>query len=266
MKTRIRIFTGILALLLCVTMTDSVFAADGLPRLVDNADLLTVEEEEELLGMLDEISERHQVDIVVVTESSIGGASAMEYADDFFDYYGYGMGEERDGILLLVSMEERDWHISTSGYGITAFTDAGLDYMSGRFVDFLSDGSYAAAFRTYAALCDDFLIQAASGEPYDVGSLPKTPFSASDVVTSFVVAFVIAFAITWLMRRKLKSVRSKRSAGNYIIDGSMQVTKRGLLLLYTHIDRRVKPKGGSGGSSTHTSSSGRRHGGRGGRF
>ena len=264
MKIRIRIWMGILALLLCAAMTGTVLAADGLPRLVDNADLLSEEEEAELFGTLDEISERHQVDIVVVTESSIGGASAMEYADDFFDYNGYGMGEERDGILLLVSMEERDWHISTSGYGIVAFTDAGLDYMSGRFVNFLSSGDYATAFRTYAALCDDFLIQAESGVPYDVNNLPETPFGTSDIITSFVVAFVIAFAITWLMRRKLKSVRSERAAKNYIIDGSMELTTQRLHFLFCHVDRRVKPKGG--GSSTHTSSSGRRHGGRGGRF
>ena len=45
-----------------------VSAAGGLPRLVDIADLLSDSEEADLSYILDEISERQQVDIVVVTE------------------------------------------------------------------------------------------------------------------------------------------------------------------------------------------------------
>ena len=100
-----------------------------LPRLTDEADLLTDEEEELLLKQLDEISERQNCDVVVAAVDGLDGKSAMEYADDFYDYNGYGMGNERDGIILLVSMEERDWWISTCGFGITAFTDDGLDYI-----------------------------------------------------------------------------------------------------------------------------------------
>ena len=38
---------------------------------------------------LDEISEKQQCDVVVVTENSLDGKSAQDYADDFFDYNGY---------------------------------------------------------------------------------------------------------------------------------------------------------------------------------
>ncbi len=109
-------------------------SAADLPRLVDQADLLTDSEESALSDRLDEISERHQFDVVVVTVDSLEGETAVVYADDFYDYNGYGFGDERDGILLLISMEERDWCISTTGYGITAFTDAGQAYISERFV------------------------------------------------------------------------------------------------------------------------------------
>ena len=70
------------------------------------------------------------VDVVIVTVASIEGKTATEYADDYFDYQGYGYGEKSDGILLLVGMKERVWAISTHGsLGISAFTDAGLDYI-----------------------------------------------------------------------------------------------------------------------------------------
>ena len=74
----------------------------------------------------------------------------MAYADDFYDYNGYGYGDSRDGILLLISMEERDWRISTCGYGITVFTDAGQEYISDKFLPYLSDGDYSEAFTKYA--------------------------------------------------------------------------------------------------------------------
>ncbi|MDD7113688.1 MAG: TPM domain-containing protein [Lachnospiraceae bacterium] len=42
-----------------------------MPRLTDEADLLTDAEEEELLTKLDEISERQQCDVVVATVNSL---------------------------------------------------------------------------------------------------------------------------------------------------------------------------------------------------
>ena len=127
---KLTLVTIFFVLLLSVNFMLPVFAADDIPRLVDEADLLSDDEEMALTGQLNEISERQQVDIVVVTVNSLEGAGTMEFADDFYDYNGYGFGEERDGILFLISMEERDWYISTTGYGITAVTDAGREYVS----------------------------------------------------------------------------------------------------------------------------------------
>ena len=99
----------------------------------------------------------------------------MNYADDFYDYNGYGYGENRDGILLLISMENRDYWISTYGYGMTAFTDAGLAYIQDQFLSDLSDGNYFESFTTFAELCDSFITQARTEKPYDTGNLPRPP-------------------------------------------------------------------------------------------
>lgn len=260
-----------LALLLSIASACLSWAADGLTRLEDMADLLSDDEEEELLAKLDEISGRQQVDVVVVTVNSLEGKSAMAYADDFYDYNGYGFGEDRDGILLLVSMEERDWHISTAGWAITAFTDAGQEYMSEQFLGYLGDGDYAEAFHTFADLCDDYITQAASGEPYDVDHLPEAPFSAGGcLIMAFGAAFLVSLIATGIMKGQLKTVRSQREADNYIRQGSMQLTKRSDRFLYRHVDRRRKAEkketDKEGGSTTHTSSSGTTHGGSGGKF
>lgn len=265
-----------LALLLAVFTISAipvlpVSAEENLSRIADFADLLSDSEESSLSDTLDEISERQQVDIVVVTVDSMEGESAEAYADDFYDYNGYGFGNERDGILLLVSMEERDWYISTHGYGITAVTDAGREYISDMIVDDLSTGYYADAFTSFARLCDDFITQANNGEPYDVGNIPQKPFSfVWNLVIAFVIAFIISLIATGIMKGQLKTVESQSAADDYMKQGSMQLTKKNDLFLYRHVERRKKEEkdnsSSSGGSQTHTSSSGATHGGGGGKF
>ncbi|MDE7417859.1 MAG: TPM domain-containing protein [Lachnospiraceae bacterium] len=280
---------GIFLALLCAVCTVVLLsaisvlpacAAGELPRLVDGADLLSDSEESDLSDLLDGISERQQVDVVVVTVNSMEGETAVVYADDFYDYNGYGFGDKRDGILLLISMEERDWCISTRGYGITAFTDAGQEYISEQFVSDLSAGDYAEAFTNFAKLCDDFITQAKTGEPYDVNNLPPGSFEPVwGLLTALAIAFVISLIVTGFMKGQLKSVHSQFAADNYIKQGSMQLTKKNDLFLYKHVDRRKKPENNSsnnsnhsnrssssGGSRTHRSSSGATHGGSRGKF
>lgn len=269
-----RLFAVLFALILMIVPAAPAFAEGDLPRLVDDADLLSDSEEAALQDQLDEISERQKVDIVVVTIDSLEGESVVEYADDFYDYYGYGFGDARDGILLLLSMEERDFYITTSGYGITAVTDAGITYIYEACRGELKEGNYVEAFTVFAGLCDDFIRQADAGEPYDVDNLPKEPFGVfSNLVIALVIAFVVSLIATGIMRGKLKTVRSQPAADSYVREGSMHLTRENDLFLYTHIDRREKIKdnnsgnsGRSGGSSTHTSSSGATHGGGGGKF
>lgn len=265
-----KLLSVLFAVVICFSAVISVSADDSLLRLVDDADLLTDSQETTLLAQLDKVSEKHEMDVVVVTASSLEGYTAQDYADDFFDYGGYGMGDNRDGLLLLVSMDEdnREWHISTSGYAITAFTDAGIEYMSEQFLPYLKDGDYAKAFSTYAQLCDEFIAMAKAGDPFDVDNLPKEPFKIwFNVLIALGIGFVFAIIVVLYMKSKLKSVRFQPAASSYVRNGSMNITQSGDFFLYSHLDRRARPKDNdSGGSSTHTSSSGSTHGGGGGNF
>lgn len=252
----------ILAAALCL-LTATLFCVQAAPaRLVDDAQLLTSDEQADITAQLDEISVRQGMDVVIVTVASTQGKSPMDFADDYYDYNGYAP----DGILLLVSMEDRDWWISTTGYGITAFTDAGIDYIGEEVVYYLSDEYYDLAFSTFAQLCDQFITQAKTGAPYDQGNMPKVPFSPLFTLVIAVVAGLIVAAIaTGIMKSKLKSVRFQAKADSYVIPGSMQLTRSNDFFLYSHLSKVEKPQN-TGGSSTHTSSSGRSHGGGGGKF
>lgn len=244
-------------------------SADAGPRLVDTAGLLDGADRAALLSRLDEISERQRVDVVVVTVNELEGKTPMQYADDFYDYNGYGYGRAKDGVLLLVSMADRDWWISTTGYGITAFTDAGMDYISEQFLPAMSSGEYMEAFTCFTDCCDEFITEAKAGQPYDIGHMPKGPFRLGySVFVALVAGLIVAVVVTACMKGQLKSVRSQPGASSYVKDGSMNVTESREIFLYSNLSRREKPKNNTsrGGSRTHTSSSGRSHGGRGGRF
>lgn len=270
-----RILCILLSLILVgALLPATVSAASTLPRLTDNGDLLSPGEERELLAQLDEISQRQHFDVVIVTVNGIPeGYSVREYADDFFDYYGFGQGSKRDGCLLLISMEERDWYISTRGYGITALTDAGIQYIGEQMIDNgLSDGDYLEAFQTYAQLCDDFVTQAREGDPYDVGNLPKEKIPWGFIaLIAVALGCGMAFIPVSVMKAQMKPVKNQRDAGDYVQRGSLMLTRNRDVFLYRNVTRTVIPKdegsrGGGGGSSVHTSSSGASHGGGGGKF
>ena len=257
------------------TLLDGYFHPDGssgIPansylRLMDEADLLTDEEEETLLAKLDEISQRQKMDVVVVTVYSLDGQSPRDFADDYFDYNGYGQGNDRSGVLLLHSPEERDWWISTRGYGITVFTDAGIDYIGEQITPKLADGDNAGAYAIFAEECDRFITQAKTGDPFDVDNLPPEPLSLIWVPISLAVGFLFALSVVGGMKSKLKSVRFRPEANSYIRE--MNVTQSQDVFLYSHVDRRARPKStgsGGGGSSSHSSSSGASHGGGGGKY
>ncbi len=264
-----------LLLIFCFSLTVSAVAENTpaipqqrqLPLLVDNASLLSSSEEEALLEKLNGISQVHECDVAIVTVYSLGSKSAAAYADDFYDYNGYGYGENDDGILLLISMENRDWAITTYGFGEDAFTPSGQAYIVEQFRPYLSQGDYSEAFLCFADLCDDFLTQAAAGHPYDSENLPRGAFQLSWILIALGIGFLIAIVSVSAMKSKLKSVRRQPAASSYIRPDSFQVTQSRDIFLYRNVSRTARPKNTSSSSGgSHVSSSGRSHGGSSGKF
>ena len=264
--------TFILVSLFILTSSLSSFADGVIPderlaeRLTDDADLLDDSDEEELLYKLDSLSEEYRMDIVVVTVNSIEGKTPVAFADDFFDYNGFGYGDTEDGILLLVNMGERDWYISTCGRAQYTFTDYGLEYMGDEVLYWLGDGYYYDAFDTFADICEELILYELENGAYDVDNLPKPVFKID--LLSVIIGFVIALIISLIMRSKHKSVRFSSQAGDYMKKDSFALTQCTDLFLYRNVTRtrRETESSSSGGSSMHRSSSGRSHGGRGGKF
>jgi len=150
---------------------------ERLPRFIDDEALLTAAQAAELTKKLNEISERHKFDVVITVVNELDGRNVRTYATEFFEQNGFGFArdKEKDGIILLLAVDSRAIAYVTFGYGLTAFTAAGQEYLDRLFLPHLKDSEYHEAFTAFANGVDDFLIKAKAGEPYTEGNIPP-PF------------------------------------------------------------------------------------------
>ncbi|MBO5247638.1 MAG: TPM domain-containing protein [Eubacterium sp.] len=236
-------------------------SSENPPLVVDEAGLMTEDEIAALASELQVIQDSFNMDAVVVTVDSLDGKTPMEYADDYYDYNGYC----EDGLLLLVCMSTRDWWISTSGYGITAFTDVGIEYVGECILPDLSEGAYYDAFSTYASTSARLIQDALDGNVYGNVELGLEEQIVVSLFLALVIGFVIAFIVTLVWKSQLKSVAFQHDADGYIVPGSVKMKGQSDVFLYSNT-KKVKIETDNNGSSVHRSSSGSSHGGGGGKF
>lgn len=264
-----------LLLSLCLALAAPGMRAHANPGYVmDLAGLLSGSEEAELSGRLEEVSERYQCDVAVVTVDSCRGMSVQRYTDYFYYENGYGYGDTSDGIMLLVSIGDRRYHYSTNGAAIDIFTDYGLEIIDGQVVSYLTEGDFAGGFEKFADLAEAFLAEAASGNAYDTDHVYRQPMNAGvRALIAVCIGLAVSAAVMFGLVRQLRSVRVRNQARDYVRPGSFRITRANDLFLYrtvmrTKIERTPTPPPGGhpgGGSMTHASPGGR-SGGRSGSF
>lgn len=261
-------------ILLCALLflVPSALAA-GAPLIVDGAGLLTQDALQALTAEAERISAEHQMDVAIVTVYGLDGKTVRDYAADTYDYEGYGQGPDNSGILLLLSMEERDWFIVTTGAAIDAFTDYGLDAIEEDIIPYFSKGDYAAGFARFLRDAERFIERYEAGEPYDIWNKVqlKTPMERTLAAAPFFLIGGAAAAVAGILilMRGMNTARFARSAAGYVRAGSMAITRAGDYFLYrtqTRVRIEKNQSGSGGGSSTFKGSSGTSHGGKGGKF
>ncbi|MBQ8696810.1 MAG: TPM domain-containing protein [Clostridia bacterium] len=242
-----RIISLVICLLITASCTIWPSAAD-LPKVIDNADLLSSSEEGELSEKLDELSEELSCDIFIITEDSVLG-SWERYAETFFEA-GYGRGEDKDGILLLVDMGEREWHIMGSGICYLPSDSEAYDYICANLTDDLQDEDYLWCFENFAERSAEVIKTLRSGEEF------KIPFDFGFcLIVSLIIGLVIAFIVTSVMKGQLNSVRAKAAAGDYLKRDSLELTDSSDIYLYRQVTRIKKVKTQSSGYGRSSSGS-----------
>lgn len=260
-----------LLLAVCLVLVFSVRAgAAPQQKVTDGAGIISQEQESRLQEQLETIAGTYEYDAVILTVDSCEGKSTQQYAEDYYLSEGYGFGPESDGIMMLVSMGERQYYFATFGNATDIFTAYGLERIDDIVSEKLSDGDYDKAFSLFADLTEEFVREGTSGKPYDTNHTYKQSMSLGMRMAIAAVAGVVIAAVTvGALFGQLKSVGIKAEAQEYVRDGSFRVTRQRDVFLYRTVSRirREKPSdSGGGGGATHSTSSGGRAGGRGGSF
>lgn len=238
----------------------------------DQLNLLTEEQVKELQSRIENTSREYNLDVAIVITDNTEGKSSRDFADDYYDSKGFGIGEDYSGLLLLINMKDREIWISTTGRAIDVFTDARINWMVDEITGLLSEGNYNQA-------CIEFVDQvgnyAAQGVPAGQHRINTDPGTYMDRVMRqirsplvYIIPLVIAIIATVLA--------SLSSKGKVTITNRTYEEKDSFQLISTK-DQFIRetistvkipknPGGSGGGSSTHIGSSGRTHGGGGGRF
>ena len=217
-------------------------------KIYDFADLFTDSEEESLYSKVKDYISSFNIDMVIVTIDHNNKGSAREYADDFFDYNNFGIGNKHDGILYLIDMDTREVYISTSGKGISMYSSSKVDKLLDRSYNYLKKKDYygsVTSFIDYATTINN---------------------KSVNFVISFLVSFALATIVVLIFKSKHKGIRLATNADFYLDLANSKELVKNDKFISTHTTKRPIPRDTGGSSGTHTSSSGRSHGGGGRHF
>ena len=243
--------------LLAAILAGSVFSQE---RIVDNAGLLSDGQKENLRRLTSSIFQNYNFDLVIVTERDIGNTSPMVYADDYFDYNGYG----QDGCLFLQVTGSRDYWFSTSGSGIEILNPFAFGKLENDAVRNLSEGNNYEAYLSFIQNWDLFLNLDQHYRSYNF----FYAWNAVLVTVSWIIALSIGFIVVQVWKKGMNTALPQKAAAAYVVSGSLNFKTRKDDFLYSTVTRtrRQTETTSSGGGGIHTGSSGTSHGGGGGKY
>lgn len=290
MRIRYRIL-----LIMCLTVLAGIssrFAAYGTEkstqRVFDEAGLLTVEEIEDLETQIASLQKLMRMDVVLVTTDETNGKDSRNYADDYYDYGGFGVGKNANGVLFLIDMDNREIYISTSGAMIRFLTDKRIDNMLDREIVYMKKSDYFGTMNQFLKDVEGYYRDGIPNRQYNYDietGMVSRYYSIRwyEILAAIVIPGFVAFS-TCCGVAKSYEMKKERKQGTDALLAYRQGAAYDLsiatdeLIDKTLTHRRIETHSSGGGtrsggsrssggrSSTHRSSSGRSHGGGGRKF
>ena len=263
MKRRLAciLLAALLLLGLCCTAFAEAPATEAqLWNITDTVGLLTSDEDQSLEARAEEISAQYGVGIylLILEDYSEYYDDPYETAYELYHQNTLGMGEDRDGVILLMRMSDRKY--ATFFYGPKAeyaFDAYGQELMEEEFLDDFRDDDWYDGFEDYLEVCDEYLARAEAGDPVRRDDSSAGGSDGSGIGTTILVCLgisaVIAMIVCLILRGKMKSVRKGTHADAYVA-GSLNLTAS--RDQYTHttetrtkIEHESSDSGGGGSSA-----------------
>ena len=204
--------TVILALLLSLLCSISASAAgETIGYVTDSANLMTAQEQQALEQAAWEISEAHGFGVYLMTVESFRDATdsfdVFDGATTLYNKYDLGLGDERRGVLLLLSMNGRDFALVTySDYGNYVFDQTTREEMAGYFLDNFAEDDWYGGFSDYLDSGDAILTEAPDRLSSEISAL-------TGII--FLIPLIIAAIAIRILGGKMKSVASAAQADAY---------------------------------------------------
>ena len=278
----VRRITSLLVLLVLMSPAALAFAST---QIVDECDLFTASEEQTIIQVMERIERNHQMDMVVLTTSRVpyDPSESMyriaEFADDYYDQGGYGLGPDNSGMLLLVDMNNRAMYLSTGGVMIEYINDSREEGILDAAWSYMPYGQYgraveAAMLQTERYLArgreeGTFLYDEVTGQRLSgIHNALTTAEMGIGLIVGIGAAAVFVSSVRGAYELRGSTYSYDRSA-----NASIAFTRDEEHYLRQIVSRRARSQdsssgggGRSGGSGVHRSSSGASHGGGGRRF
>lgn len=227
----------------------------------DTAGLLTETERETLEQQARALSEKYAFGVYAITVDDYADytyGDVLDAAEELYHSYDLGVGTDQDGILLLLSMDDRDYSLIANGKsGHYAFSEEGRKALTEFFLDDFGDDNWYGGFSDYLLWCGNYLEAAEHGNPYSAGDLPMDGAGRMSailirVAVILLLPLAIAFIVILILASKMRSVAAATQAESYI-KGNLILTDQYDQYTYsTETRQRIKSessKSSGGGTS-----------------
>lgn len=273
---------------------DQTGAVSGQPRVFDQAGLFSETEIIQLEEKIAQCRKSTKMDVVIVSAYADGERSAEEYADDYYDYGGFGVGKKASGVLLLYYMDGPgqpggECYISTAGTMINMLTDERIESILDDVYGDLGNRDFAGAAEHFLEDVKAYVKEGVESGQYtydrDTGEIVRYhSIRLYEVAIAMVIAGILAGSVCPDIKKRYAMKQSSREVSNslqayraecafhFSVAGDKMVNK---YVRSVPIPRNTSSGGGgrghsgsssAGRSTIHTSSSGSSHGGGGRRF
>lgn len=252
----------LLILFLMFIGINSVNAFDTSLKVYDYAQVLTPSEEASLKEKIDSYISNHNMDMALVTVKYHDKSNTMNYADDFYDYNGFGIGNTYDGVIFVIdfSFGYTDIWMSTTGKAISYYTDARIDSI----LDSVAAKKNKGYYEMFNAFIEKTDYYASQGVPLYQNTVEEKGIDWGSII---IISLVVPTIIVVILILQNKKIKVSTTAGEYLVKDSLIINKRDDRFITTHTtsvrinDSSSSSGGSSSRSTTHRSSSGRSHGG-----
>ena len=129
--------------------TELIYASGSrLASVEDRAQLLTEEEETELLKQAAELSQKTGYELRLVTTDQTEGKTTQQFAEAYFESLTDDGPETASGASYVIDMDNRQIYIATYGGLQYYLTDARVDTLLDHAYEYVSEGEYDQTFES----------------------------------------------------------------------------------------------------------------------